>query len=36
MFGYTVVLVVLAERAACNNGDIFMLILVAVWLSRLI
>ena len=25
MFGYTVVLVVLAERAACINGDICML-----------
>ena len=35
MFGYTVVLVVLAERAACINGDIFMLIWGAVWLSKL-
>jgi hypothetical protein len=36
MFGHTVVLVVLAERAACINGDIFILILGAVGPSELI
>ena len=33
MFGCTVVLVVLA---VCINGDVFILILGAVWLSKLI
>ena len=36
MFGCTVVLVVLAERAVCINVDIFMLILGAVWQSTLV
>jgi hypothetical protein len=36
MIGYTVVLVVFAETALCINGDIFMLILGAVLMSKLI